>query len=94
VNFPTKFGLAISKKRERRHVPDGGFLATLVGLTSSQFIAGTRSEKELRDGINEWVENKVYFEAKKKIRQKLYPCPWTFEFVVHKLKFPQELDLI
>lgn len=54
----------------------------------------TRSEKELRDGIREWVNKKYLLEAKEKIRQKLYAGHWSFELVIHLLKFPHELDLL
>lgn len=54
----------------------------------------TRSEKELRAGIQEWVNKKFYLEKKEKIRQKLYPGHWSFELVIHKLKYQDELDLL
>ena len=53
-----------------------------------------RSEKELRDGIQEWVNKKYYLEAKEKIRKKLFQGTWSYELVIHKIKFPQELDLL
>ncbi len=54
----------------------------------------TRSENELRNGIKEWVNKKYYLEVKEKIRKKLFHGPWSFELVVHLVKFPQELDLL
>jgi len=54
----------------------------------------TRSEQELKDGIKEWVNKKFYLEIKEKIRQKLFRGAWSFELVVHQVKFPQELDLL
>jgi hypothetical protein len=54
----------------------------------------TRSEKELKDGIKEWMDKKYFLDAKEKIRKKLFPGRWSFELVIHKVKFPQELDLL
>ncbi len=51
-----------------------------------------RSELELRDGIKEWVNKKYYLESKVKIRQKLYPGKWNLELVIHKVRFPEELE--
>lgn len=56
--------------------------------------AKARSEQELRDGIKEWIDKKFKLEAKEKIRNKLFQGSWSYELVVHKLKFPQELDLL
>ncbi len=53
-----------------------------------------RTEKELRDGIQEWVDKKFFLDIKEKIRQKLYRGNWSFELVIHQIKFPQELDLL
>lgn len=53
-----------------------------------------RTEKELRDGIKEWVNKKFLLEIKEKTRQQLHSGNWSFELVVHKMKFPQELDLL
>ena len=54
----------------------------------------TRSEKELRDGIKEWVDKKFHLEVKKKLRKKLFQGTGSFELVVHQVKFPQELDYL
>jgi hypothetical protein len=54
----------------------------------------TRSEKELKDGIKEWVEKKYTHVAKEKIRKRLFSGNWSFELVVHQVKFPHELDLL
>ena len=56
--------------------------------------AKPRTDKELRDGIKEWVDKKFHLEIKDKMRQKLYHGNWRFELVVHQIKFPQELDLL
>jgi hypothetical protein len=53
-----------------------------------------RSNEELKVGIQEWVQKKYQLEVKEKIRQKLYPGPWSFELFIHKVKFPQELVLL
>ena len=53
-----------------------------------------RTEKELKDGIQEWVDKKFFLDKKENIRQKLYRGKWSFELVIHQIKFPQELDLL
>jgi hypothetical protein len=53
-----------------------------------------RTEQELRDGIQEWVDKKFFLDIKEKTRQKLYRGKWSFELVIHQVKFPQELDLL
>src|SRR5687767_94538 len=56
--------------------------------------AKARMQSELREGIKEWVNKKYHLEAKTKIREKLFPGKWSFELVVHQMKFPEELDIL
>ena len=53
-----------------------------------------RTETEMRDGVREWVEKKFLHNEKANLRNRLYPGEWSFELVVHNLRFPKELDLI
>lgn len=56
--------------------------------------AKKRSIDELKQGVQEWVEKKYLLKKKQKLRDALYPGVWSFELVVHKVKHPEELDLI
>lgn len=53
-----------------------------------------RTPTELARGVAEWVNKKYHLEAKKRLRRALYPGAWTFELVVHRVKFPEELELL
>lgn len=53
-----------------------------------------RSPKEMAEGVREWVFKKFRHEAKRRLRQELFPGEWTYELVVHKVKFPEELSLL
>jgi hypothetical protein len=44
--------------------------------------------------VNEWLQIKFLSEKKKALRQKLAPGPWRLELVVHRLKHPEELEVI
>jgi hypothetical protein len=53
-----------------------------------------RTPEELAEGVREWVNKKYHHEAKKRLRQALFPGEWQYELVIHRLRFPEELDLI
>lgn len=53
-----------------------------------------RTPEDLADGVREWVHKKFQLEAKQKLRTTLYPGEWKFELVVHRLRFPEELELL
>lgn len=53
-----------------------------------------RSRAELEAGVAEWVEKKYFLKSKEQLRQKLYPDEWSLEFVIHKYRHQEELDLI
>jgi hypothetical protein len=53
-----------------------------------------RSETEIRDGVKEWVDKKFLHGEKTNLRTKLFSGEWSFELVVHNLRFPEELDFI
>jgi hypothetical protein len=53
-----------------------------------------RTTEELLVGIQEWIDKKFNLESKKLLRQELYPDNWAFELVVHKVRHPEELELI
>jgi hypothetical protein len=53
-----------------------------------------RTEDELRVGIQEWVDKKFNLNKKSQLREELYPGDWSFELVVHKVRHPEELELL
>lgn len=53
-----------------------------------------RTPAELAQGVAEWVNKKYHQEAKKRLRHALFPGEWTFELVIHHVKFPEELQLL
>jgi hypothetical protein len=53
-----------------------------------------RTPKELADGVREWVHKKYHHDAKKRLRSTLFPGEWSYELVVHRVKFPEELRLL
>ena len=55
--------------------------------------AKTRSEDEIRVGIQEWVEKKFNHPRKVKLRKVLCPGNWTQELVVNVVKHEEELGL-
>jgi len=64
--------------------------ATGRGANSS----GKRTDAELERGADEWVCKKFDLPQKLKMRSKLAPGPWSRELVVHRLKYPSELQLL
>jgi len=53
-----------------------------------------RNLEELKMGIQEWIDKKYLLKSKSQLRNKLYSGNWTFEVVVHKIKHPEEMDLL
>ncbi len=53
-----------------------------------------RSDEELQNSVSEWVRKKYGQPKKAKQRKALFDGPWTRHLVVHKIKYPKELDLI
>ena len=53
-----------------------------------------RTTEELRVGIQEWVDKKFNLKSKSLLRKQLYPGDWSFELVVHKIRHPEELELL
>ena len=60
----------------------------------SPYSAKARTPDFLKACVDEWLQKKFFSAKKEKLRTRLAPGPWTFELVVHRLKFPQELDLV
>lgn len=53
-----------------------------------------RTSEELTEGVREWVKKKYHQDAKKRLRNALYPGEWKYELVIHRVKFPEELHLL
>jgi hypothetical protein len=53
-----------------------------------------RTTEELAEGVREWIHKKFQLEAKKRLRHRLFPGEWKCELVVHRLRFPEELELL
>ncbi len=53
-----------------------------------------RTEKEMVDGVNGWINKKYEHDSKKRLRKALYPGNWCYELVLHKTKYPDEIELI
>lgn len=53
-----------------------------------------RTPKELAEGVREWVNKKYHQDAKKRLRSALFSGEWSYELVIHRVKFPEELRLL
>jgi len=56
--------------------------------------AKTRSDKELRQGIREWIDKKFDHPEKNRLRRKLATGSWSRELVIHVVKHEREVELI
>jgi hypothetical protein len=53
-----------------------------------------RSSKELKEGVQEWVDKKYRKHNKRRLLESLGQGEWTEELVVHNVKSKHELELI
>lgn len=53
-----------------------------------------RTPQELSEGVREWVSKKYLLDAKKRLRNTLFPGEWKYELVIHRVKFPEEIKLL
>ena len=53
--------------------------------------AKRRDSSEISKGVEEWIQKKYKHPEKQRIREKLFNGPWTYELVVHNVKFEEEL---
>ena len=54
----------------------------------------SRSDEEIDQGVAEWVEKKFLKPKKAHLLKSLADGEWTKEFVIHKVKSQEEIDLI
>jgi hypothetical protein len=52
------------------------------------------SDEELQNSVSEWVHKKYDHSSKQEQRKALFDGSWSRELVVHKLRHPEELELI
>ncbi len=56
--------------------------------------AKQRTQAELENSVDEWINKKFHLPRKQELRQALFPEEWSYELVVNKIKHPQELECI
>lgn len=52
-----------------------------------------REPKVMKNCVEDWIEKKFFKNKKVQIRKSLYDGKWSFELVVNKVKFPEELEI-
>ena len=52
-----------------------------------------RTSEVMKDCVKNWIEKKFLKNKKVQIRNSLYDGDWSFELVVNKVKFPEELEI-
>ena len=60
----------------------------------SPMNAKRRSQEELADGVEEWVNKKYYLDTKKQLRNSCLKGVWKYELVVHHVKYEEELRMV
>ena len=53
-----------------------------------------RSSKEILESVKEWVDKKYHLKRKQELRQSLYRGKWKYELVLHKVKYPDEIEVV
>jgi hypothetical protein len=48
----------------------------------------------MRACVDEWCEKKYFLAKKANLRDSLAPGPWQLELVVHRIKYPDELEFV
>ncbi len=56
--------------------------------------AKKRSDEELQECVQEWVKKKFLLPIKQAMRDSLAQALWSYELVVHQVKYPEELCVI
>jgi hypothetical protein len=60
----------------------------------SPFSSKARTAEFMRACVDEWCDKKFFSAKKERVRDRLAPGPWHLELVVHRLKHPEELELV
>lgn len=58
------------------------------------YNASKRSQDELREGVEEWLQKKFHDPAKVTLRKKLWDGVWHLGYIVANVRHPEELDMI
>lgn len=58
------------------------------------YSARARSPRVMKACVSEWLTKKFFSSKKVALREKLASGPWTLELVVHRLRHPEELDVV
>lgn len=66
----------------------------LLGKGQGAGSAKKRTPEELKHCIEKWIKKKFDHPKKAMLRQQLSSGEWSREFVVHKVKHPEELEAI
>jgi hypothetical protein len=53
-----------------------------------------RTPAEMAKSVAEWVRKKYHLPAKKRLRNALFPGEWQIELVIHRVRFPEEIELL
>ena len=53
-----------------------------------------RTQQELANGVTEWIKKKFEHDSKKRLRKELFQGEWSYELVIHHVKFQEELALV
>ena len=56
--------------------------------------SGVRTDDELKQGAEEWVQKKFYHPKKVALRRTLCDFEWSLELVVHKLRYEREMEFL
>ena len=68
--------------------------ADQVALKRSATSSGARTPEQIQRGVEEWVQKKFGRPTKTSMLRQLAPGPWSRELVIHRLKHPEELDML
>jgi len=68
--------------------------ADQLALGRAPYNARARTVDQMRAGMREWVQKKFYDGGKEALRQSLYGGRWELEFVIHKVKYEDELSML
>ena len=55
--------------------------------------AKKREKSVLKAGVKEWVDKKFNKKRKSELRKKLFDGDWSFELVINKIKYSEEIEL-
>ena len=63
-------------------------------VTGKRTSAKKRSDKDLAQAVKDWVDKKYRKKNKRQLLNSLGESSWSQEFVIHKVKYQEEVELI